>query len=254
MKFACLKAPGGIFEWARLDGDRAEVLDRTPWTGGKPTGRSRTWSEADLGPAAAPGKIVCIGRNYAAHAKELGNEVPKEPLLFFKPTTSLLAPGGTILLPRQSEKVEHEAELGVILGKRCKDVARADALGAVFGYTCVGDITARDLQKKDGQWTRAKGFDTFCPVGPWIETDVDPSNVRVTCRVNGAVRQDGHTKDMIFDIATLVSYISEAMTLEPGDLISTGTPEGVGPLADGDTLEIEISGIGVLRAHVGRPR
>ena len=250
MKFACIAAPGGGSEWVRLEGDRAHVLDRAPWSGGADTGRTRAWSESDLRCPVDPGKIVCIGRNYAAHAKELGNDVPKEPLLFFKPRTSLLATNGTIVLPRQSERVEHEAELGVIVGKRCKNVTRAEATSAIFGYTCVGDITARDLQKKDGQWARAKGFDTFCPVGPWIVTDLDPSALRVACRVNGEVRQDGETKNMIFDVPSLIAYISEAMTLEPGDLISTGTPEGVGPLVAGDRIEIEVSGIGVLRAEV----
>jgi 2-keto-4-pentenoate hydratase/2-oxohepta-3-ene-1,7-dioic acid hydratase in catechol pathway len=253
VRFAVLTR-GNAARFARLDGPVARPLDRAPWLGGAPApdGDSWPWAEAELACPVAPSKIVCIGRNYAAHAKELGNAVPSEPLLFLKPPSALLAPGGTILLPPDSERVEHEAELGVVIGKRCRRVAREAALGHVFGYTCVGDITARDLQKKDVQFTRAKGFDTFCPVGPWIETELDPSAARIVCRVNGAVRQDGTTDRMIFDVGALVSYVSQVMTLEPGDLVVTGTPEGVGPLVEGDTLEIEIVGLGVLRARVAR--
>lgn len=201
---------------------------------------------------AAPSKIVCVGRNYGAHAKELGNEVPKEPLLFMKPPSSLLAPGGTLLLPPESERVEHEAELAVVIGTRGRRIPVARALDHVFGYTIACDVTARDLQKKDGQWTRAKGFDGFCPVGPEVVQGVDPGSLGVRLRVNGQTRQDGNTRDMVFDVATLVAYISNVMTLEPGDLILTGTPEGVGPLVDGDSVEVEIEGIGVLRFGVGK--
>jgi 2-keto-4-pentenoate hydratase/2-oxohepta-3-ene-1,7-dioic acid hydratase in catechol pathway len=245
---------GNERRFARLDGDVARALDRAPWLEGAVarTEESWPWTEPDLRCPVTPSKIVCVGRNYAAHAKELGNSVPSEPLLFLKPPSALLGPAGTIALPPESERVEHEAELGVVIGRRCRRVAREAALGCVFGYTCVGDITARDLQKKDVQFTRAKGFDTFCPVGPWIETHLDPSSARIVCRVNGEVRQDGTTDRMLFDVATLVSYVSGVMTLEPGDLLVTGTPEGVGPLAAGDALEIEIGGIGVLRARVAR--
>jgi 2-keto-4-pentenoate hydratase/2-oxohepta-3-ene-1,7-dioic acid hydratase in catechol pathway len=244
--------PGGDARYAQLDADIARILDRAPWLGGAPTGETRAWSEADLRCPVAPSKIVCVGRNYAAHAKELGSEVPKEPLLFLKPPSSLLDPGGTIVLPPESERVEHEAELGVVIGARAKNVARERALAHVLGYTCVVDVTARDLQKKDVQFTRAKGFDTFCPVGPWIETEIDPSAQRIKCRVSGASRQDGATSNMIFDVPTIVAYVSRMMTLEPGDLVVTGTPEGVGPLVDGDVLEIDVSGVGVLRANVRR--
>ncbi len=203
-----------------------------------------------------PSKIVCIGRNYAAHAKEMGNEAPSEPLLFLKPPSALLDPGGRIVLPEVSARVEHEAELGVVIiaPARAERAGREDALAYVFGYTCVGDITARDLQKKDGQWARAKGFDTFCPVGPWIETELDPRALAVRCRVNGETRQDGVTSNMIFDVPTLLAYASRMMTLEPGDLIVTGTPEGVGPLVGGDRLEIEVGGVGVLRTSVSAAR
>ena len=195
-------------------------------------------------------RIVCVGRNYAAHAKELGNAVPTEPLLFLKPPVGAAESRGDDRAPADSTRVEHEAELAVVIGRRSKGLTREEAANAVFGYTCAGDITARDLQKKDVQFTRAKGFDTFCPVGPWIETDCDASALRVACRVNGTVRQDGNTKDIIFAVPTLVAFVSRVMTLEPGDVILTGTPEGVGPLVAGDALEIGIEGVGVLRAPV----
>jgi 2-keto-4-pentenoate hydratase/2-oxohepta-3-ene-1,7-dioic acid hydratase in catechol pathway len=252
MRFARLNLDERPAAFAELDGGVAHLLEGPPWWGGeKRTGAKRAWADADLLCPVVPTKIVCIGRNYAAHAKEMGNEPPKEPLLFLKPNSALLRPGGAIVLPMDSARVEHEAELGVVIGRRGKDILREDALAHVFGYTCVGDITARDLQKKDGQWTRAKGFDTFCPVGPWIETGLDPSKLRVTCRVNGHIRQDAPTSDMIFDVASLIAYASRVMTLEPGDLIVTGTPEGVGPLVTGDTLEVEVSAIGTLAVHVG---
>jgi len=193
-----------------------------------------------------PTKIVCIGRNYAAHAKELGNEVPAEPLIFLKPPSALLPPGAAIVCPPQSQRVEHEAEIGVVIGRRAKDVAEADALAHVAGYTCLNDVTARDLQRSDGQWSRAKGFDTFCPVGPVVATGLDWRALEVICRVNGAVRQHGHARDMMFGIPRLVSYVSGITTLEPGDVIATGTPEGVGPLVPGDMVEVEIPGIGLL--------
>jgi 2-keto-4-pentenoate hydratase/2-oxohepta-3-ene-1,7-dioic acid hydratase in catechol pathway len=176
--------------------------------------------------------------------------VPAEPLLFLKPPSALLSPGGAVRLPPESARVEHEAELVVVIGKRAKNVAAADALGHVFGYTAACDVTARDLQRKDVQFTRAKGFDTFCPVGPWIETELDPRGVRVRCVVSGQTRQDGATEAMIFDVPTLVAYVSRMMTLEAGDIILTGTPEGVGPLVAGDSLEVEVTGVGVLKLRV----
>ncbi len=193
-----------------------------------------------------PTKIVCIGRNYAAHARELGNEVPAEPLIFLKPPSALLPPGAAIVVPHQSKRVEHEAEIGVVIGARGRDVSEQDALSYVAGYTCVNDVTARDLQKTDGQWTRAKGFHTFCPIGPTVMTGLDYRDLEVICRVNGTVRQHGHARDMMFSIPRLVSYVSGIMTLEPGDVIATGTPEGVGPLVPGDMVEVEIPGIGLL--------
>jgi 2-keto-4-pentenoate hydratase/2-oxohepta-3-ene-1,7-dioic acid hydratase in catechol pathway len=197
-----------------------------------------------------PSKIVCVGRNYAAHAKELGNEVPKQPLLFLKPSSSLIGPDESIVMPGATQQVEYESEIAVVMGKRARKVRAADALGYVRGVTCANDVTARDLQKVDGQWGRAKGFDTFCPVGPRVAEDVDWDNLTVIGRVNGTERQRGSVKDMIFPIPVLIEYISGIMTLEPGDLILTGTPEGVGKLAPGDVVEVEIPGVGILRNTV----
>jgi 2-keto-4-pentenoate hydratase/2-oxohepta-3-ene-1,7-dioic acid hydratase in catechol pathway len=253
MRYARLAPIGRDPLFARLESStEARVLSAAPWAGGTETGERVTWDASMLLAPVSPPKILCVGRNYAAHAKELGHEVPKEPLLFLKPSSAVLAPGGSIVLPSESARVEHEAELGVVIKTTCKNVAASEALSHVLGYTCVGDITARDLQKSDGQWSRAKGFDTFCPVGPWIETELDPRAVRVTCRVNGATKQDGNTSQMMFPVADLIAYASRMMTLEPGDLLVTGTPEGVGPLAPGDRLEIEIEGVGTLACGVVR--
>lgn len=203
-------------------------------------------SEVKLLAPATPSKIVCVGRNYIDHAKELGNEVPQIPLIFLKPPSSIIAPGETIYLPPQSKQVEHEAELVVVIGKRGRHIIAEEAKNYILGYTIGNDVTARDLQKIDDQWTRAKGFDTFCPFGPWIDTEFDPADAVITCRVNGQMRQMASTRDMVFSVSTLVAYISSIMTLEPGDLIFTGTPAGVGPLHDGDVVEVEIDGLGHL--------
>lgn len=251
MRFGRLLVTGESV-WARLDGTRAHVLDRAPWLGGTPGRRVVDWTSDMLRAPVEPRKVLCVGRNYAAHATELGNVVPHEPLLFLKPSSSVAGPGASIELPPESARVEHEAELGVVVGARCKRVAPASALSYVFGYTAVCDVTARDLQKTDGQWSRAKGFDGFCPAGPWVETELDPRDLRIACRVNGVTRQDGRTSAMVFDVPHLVSYMSHAMTLEPGDLLVTGTPEGVGPIEDGDGLEVEIEGVGVLALRVRR--
>ena len=196
-----------------------------------------------------PSKIVCIGRNYADHAKELGNEVPKEPLIFLKPPSALLPPGGTIVMPAVSKQVEFEGEIGVVIGRRAHQVREQDAEAFISGYTCVNDVTCRDLQKTDGQWTRAKGFDTFCPVGPAV-APLDWRTLSVTTRVNGEQRQHAPSSDMIFSIPRLVAHVSAIMTLEPGDIIATGTPAGVGRLAHGDVVEVEVSGVGVLSNRV----
>lgn len=199
----------------------------------------------------SPSKIVCVGRNYAEHAAELGNEVPKDPLLFLKAPSSLIFDGDGIVLPAQSQQVEHEAELAVIIGRECKNIGdEEDPFRFVQGYTCLNDVTARDLQKKDMQFTRAKSFDTFCPIGPHIETDLDVTDLKVTCRVNGAVKQEGRTSQMVFPVAFLIRYISRQMTLKPGDIIATGTPSGVSKLNTGDVCEVEIEGIGILKNSV----
>jgi 2-keto-4-pentenoate hydratase/2-oxohepta-3-ene-1,7-dioic acid hydratase in catechol pathway len=199
-----------------------------------------------------PSKIICVGRNYREHAKELGNEVPTELLIFLKPPSTVIAPGATIVKPKISERVDYEGELGIVIGRTCRNLRDdEDVKPFLRGYTCVNDVTARDLQKKDGQWTRAKGFDTFCPVGPVVTDQLDPSAVAVETRLNGAVKQSGNTRDFIFDVATVVRYISRVMTLNPGDLISTGTPAGVGPVKAGDVVEVTIPGIGTLRNPVG---
>lgn len=205
---------------------------------------------ATLLPPCEPTKIVCVGRNYADHAKELGNEAPSEPILFLKPSSALLAPGGTIVRPAASQLVHHEGELAIVVGREAKNVKAADWRDYVRGFTCANDVTARDLQRKDVQFTRGKSFDTFCPLGPAIESDLDPSDLRLVTRVNGEVRQDGRTSQMIFGCAFLLEFVSAIMTLVPGDVILTGTPAGVGTLESGDTVEVEIEGIGVLRNAV----
>jgi len=197
-----------------------------------------------------PSKIICVGRNYVDHAKELGNDVPKVPLIFLKAPSSVIANGEAVLLPLQAAQVEHEGELVAVIGKRGRNITAEAAKEYILGYTIGNDITARDLQKTDGQWTRAKGFDTFCPFGPWIDTDFDPSDALITCRVNGQMRQLSSTRDMIFNIGALIAYISSVMTLEPGDLVFTGTPAGVGALKPGDVVEVEIDGLGVLKNPV----
>ena len=193
-----------------------------------------------------PGKIVCIGRNYVAHAREMGNDVPAVPMLFLKPPSAVIGPGDPIVLPRWSAQVEHEAEIGVVIGRRIRQASPDEAIVAIRGFTCANDVTARDLQKTDGQWGRAKGFDSFCPVGPMVAEGLDWSALEVVGRVNGEERQRGRSADMHFSIPVLVAFISEVMTLEPGDLILTGTPAGVGPLRHGDLVEVEIPGVGVL--------
>jgi 2-keto-4-pentenoate hydratase/2-oxohepta-3-ene-1,7-dioic acid hydratase in catechol pathway len=208
--------------------------------------------QAVLLPPVRPSKIVCIGRNYREHAAELGHEVPKEPLLFLKATSALLAPGGVVRRPKLSERVDHEGELGVVIGKTCyQPPPDADIRQYILGYTCVNDVTARDLQFADGQWSRAKGFDTFCPVGPIVTSEIDPwAGIGVETRVNGEIRQQGNTRDFIFPLDVVIRHIAQAMTLFPGDLIPTGTPAGVGPLNAGENVEVTVEGVGTLRNPV----
>jgi 2-keto-4-pentenoate hydratase/2-oxohepta-3-ene-1,7-dioic acid hydratase in catechol pathway len=197
-----------------------------------------------------PGKIVCVGRNYIEHAREHEAEVPEVPLLFLKPPSAVIGPGDPIILPVQSEQVEHEAELAVVIGRKARQVAPNEARDYIFGYTAANDVTARDLQRKDGQWTRAKSFDTFCPLGPWIDTEVDPGDLRITCRVNDQIRQMASTREMVFSVFQLMAFISGIMTLDVGDVLLTGTPAGVGPLQGGDSVQVEIEGIGILENPV----
>jgi 2-keto-4-pentenoate hydratase/2-oxohepta-3-ene-1,7-dioic acid hydratase in catechol pathway len=203
-----------------------------------------------LAPVLPRSKVIGIGKNYAAHAAEMGGDVPSEPLMFLKPNTSVIGPGDTIQLPAQSSEVHYEGELAVVIGRICRDVPIERAAEVIHGYTVANDVTARDLQRKDGQFTRAKGFDTFCPLGPWIETDLDPSAVSVQTYRNGDLVQDGNTSDMVFDIPALIAHVSSVMTLLPGDVILTGTPEGVGPMEAGDEIEIVVAGIGSLTNKV----
>jgi 2-keto-4-pentenoate hydratase/2-oxohepta-3-ene-1,7-dioic acid hydratase in catechol pathway len=203
--------------------------------------------DAELLPPVSPGKIVCIGRNYADHAKELGNEPPSEPIIFLKPPSAVIGPEGMIVIPPQSQRVDFEGELAIVVGKTARNIRAAEWRDYVAGFTCANDVTARDLQKKDVQFTRGKSFDTFLPLGPCLSTDIDPAAARLITRVNGEVRQDGNTRDIIFGCDRIFEFISSVMTLNPGDVILTGTPAGVGPLKSGDTVEVEIEGIGTLR-------
>ena len=241
----------GTPRWGAIEGDLVRVLDGRPWDGGRPVGGALPLAEAILLPPCEPSKIVAVGLNYRAHAAEMEKPLPEEPLLFLKAPSALLAPGGTVVLPPDSARVEHEGELALVLGREVRNVSAADALDAVLGFTCLDDVTARDIQRREKVYSRAKGFDTFCPVGPWLETAVaDPQRLDIELRVDGTVRQSGTTADMIFPVAEVIAFISRIMTLHPGDLITTGTPPGVGPLADGQSVEVEIVGIGTLRHRV----
>jgi 2-keto-4-pentenoate hydratase/2-oxohepta-3-ene-1,7-dioic acid hydratase in catechol pathway len=228
-----------------LDGEAHVLAD-----GVTPTGEILKLSEVELLSPVVPTKIVGIGKNYRAHAAEMGGAPPAQPLMFLKPPSSIIATGKTVVLPAISERVDYEAELGVVIGTRAHKVSLKDAMDCVFGYTIVCDVTARDLQQNDGQWTRAKGFDTFCPIGPFITQDIDPRALAIRLRVNGELRQDGSTRDMVFSIAELIVHITQVMTLEPGDVIATGTPDGVGPLKHGDRVVVSIEQLGELEFSV----
>ena len=237
-----------------LDDYQVREISSAPWTEWSQSSIVRPLLAVRCVAPVEPSKIVCIGRNYAAHAAELGNEVPKEPLMFLKPPSSIVGPDEPIVLTPCSQRVEHEGELAIVIGRRCSHLRDSDdTLSYVLGYTCLNDVTARDIQKSDVQFTRGKGFDTFCPVGPHIETDLDPTNVLVETRVNTEVRQSGNTSLMIYPCAFLVRWISRMMTLLPGDVIATGTPAGVGPLVASDVVDVSVTGIGVLRNPVHAP-
>ena len=243
----CRMDVAGTPRWGVIEGELVTPLAAAPWDGIERVGGAILLATARLLPPCEPTKIVAVGLNYRAHAAEMGKELPEEPLLFLKAPSALLPPGGTVVIPRQSGRVEHEGELALVIGATATRVSAANALEYVKGFTCLDDVTARDIQRKEKVYARAKGFDTFCPVGPWLETEVpDPQQLDLELRVNGKVRQRGSTADMIFPVAEVIAFISHIMTLYPGDLITTGTPPGVGPLEPGDAVEIEIAGIGIL--------
>jgi len=247
----CRMDVAGTPRWGVIEGELVTPLAAAPWDGIERVGGAIPLATARLLPPCEPTKIVAVGLNYRAHAAEMGKELPEEPLLFLKAPSALLPPGGTVVIPRQSGRVEHEGELALVIGATATRVSAANALEYVKGFTCLDDVTARDIQRKEKVYARAKGFDTFCPVGPWLETEVpDPQQLDLELRVNGKVRQRGSTADMIFPVAEVIAFISHIMTLYPGDLITTGTPPGVGPLAAGDSVEVEIAGIGVLHHTV----
>jgi 2-keto-4-pentenoate hydratase/2-oxohepta-3-ene-1,7-dioic acid hydratase in catechol pathway len=235
------------------DGDEivASVIGDPLYAGVELTGEQLPLADVRLlAPVIPRSKVVCIGRNYVAHAEELGHDVPKEPLVFLKPNTSVVGPYDPVVYPRQSSNVHFEGELGIVIGRICRDVPPERVADVIYGYTVGNDVTARDLQETDDQWARAKGFDSFCPLGPWIETDLDPSDVRVRTELNGELKQDGRTSLMIFDVPTVVSYITSFMTLLPGDVVLTGTPAGVGPMQVGDDVSVTVDGIGTLTNKV----
>lgn len=246
MKIVRIKA-GDDITYGIADAEGVLVYNGSPFVAWEPTETVVPWDAVQLLAPTLPTKVVCVGRNYAEHAEEMDGEVPDEPIIFIKPATSVIGQNAPVVFPRQSSEVHHEAELAVVIGRIAHNVRAEDVSGYVLGYTAANDVTARDLQRKDGQWTRAKGFDTFCPLGPAIETELDPlERLAVICRVNGEVRQAGFTSDMVFGVAELIEYISSVMTLLPGDVIMTGTPSGVGPVSPGDVMEVEIDGIGTL--------
>ena len=244
---------GEILEGVVQGDELEEISGLDPMLeGGRRVGGKRKLAKLQLMPWGIGRKIVAVGKNYLDHAKELASEVPKEPLIFMKPSSGLIGHGQAIVLPpvSVSKEVHHEAELAVVIGKRLRKASEAECAKAIAGVTCLNDVTCRDIQRAEGQWTRAKGFDTFCPVGPWVTVGLDWSRLRVQCRVNGAVKQNGRTKDQIFPLPHLLAFICAGMTLEEGDIVSTGTPAGVGPIKAGDVCEIEVEGVGVLRNEV----
>ena len=260
MKIARFAGPDGIVSFGVVEGVGPEggIDDDTtvtpiaghPFGSFEASGPAVPYADVRLLAPVLPSKIIAVGKNYAAHAREMGGDVPTEPVIFLKPSTSVIGPGDRIALPVQSEQVEHEAELAVVISRLCSEVPVKRVPEVILGYTCANDVTARDLQRLDGQWTRGKGFDTFCPLGPWIETDVDTSDLAISCRVNGELRQDARTSELERDVDELVAWISNVMTLLPGDVILTGTPAGVGPLVDGDAVSVSISSIGTLTNRV----
>jgi len=241
--------------WGTVEGDCVLVCNDTWFPHGEatPLKTSIPIPDVKILPPVMPGKIVALALNYRSHAMEMGKPLPEEPLFFLKPSTAVVGCGDEVVIPSMSQRVDYEGELALVIGRKATNVPEDDALDYVLGYTCLNDVTARDLQKRDGLFCRSKGFDTFAPLGPWIETDLDPGVVNIITRVNGEVRQQGNTSDLIFKVPKLINFISRVMTLEPGDIISTGTPSGVGELQDGDTVEVTVEGVGTLVNRVVKP-
>ncbi len=246
MRFIRYQTPNEPARYGWILEDRVGPIEGTPFGEFRRADATLPLESVRLLAPVQPSKIICVGRNYAEHAKEHGAEVPEYPLLFLKPPTAVISTGDTVLIPPQSQQVEHEAELVVVIGRRGRWIPAEQVNDYVLGYTVGNDVTARDLQRKDGQWTRSKGFDTFCPLGPWLETEFDPADAMITCHVNGEMRQMASTRDMVFRVRQLVAFASSIMTLEPGDILMTGTPAGVSPLRPGDTVEVTIEGLGKL--------
>lgn len=257
MRLGRVASPDGVaFVSIEGDGSDAVAKEIAEHPFGTPTFTGRSWPLADirlLAPILAS-KVICIGKNYAAHAAEMGGEAPVDPVIFIKPNTSIIGPNASIILPPSSSQVDYEGELAVVIGRPCKDVSAAKASEVILGYTVANDVTARDQQRHDGQWTRAKGYDTFCPLGPWIETALDPSDLEITTEVDGEVRQRSRTSLFLHDIPKIIEWISSVMTLLPGDVILTGTPEGVGPLQAGQNVSVTVEGIGTLTNPVATKR
>lgn len=250
MKIVRFKA-GEDIAYGLAEADGVTLYQGSPFVAWEATETMIPWESVQLLAPVLPSKVVAVGKNYAEHAEEMESDVPEEPIIFLKPATSVVGPGANVVYPSISSEVHHEAELAVVVGKIARNIRAEDASGYIFGYTAANDVTARDLQRKDGQWTRAKGFDTFCPLGPAIETELDPlERLAVISRVNGEVRQAGFTSDLVFGVAEILESITRVMTLLPGDVVLTGTPSGVGPVEPGDVMEIEIDGIGVLANRV----
>jgi 2-keto-4-pentenoate hydratase/2-oxohepta-3-ene-1,7-dioic acid hydratase in catechol pathway len=250
MRFVRYKTKTDPERWGWIHNEGVGPVEGSPFAEFRRLEVDQSQESVTLLAPVQPSKILCIGRNYVAHAREHNAEVPEVPLIFLKPPSSVIGPGEKIILPPQSQQVEHEAELVVVIGRRGRWIPPEFALDYVLGYTIGNDVTARDLQRRDGQWTRAKGFDTFCPLGPWIETEFDAADAMVSCYVNGEMRQMASTRDMVFNVRQLVAYISSVMTIMPGDLLFTGTPAGVGPILPGDVVEVNIEGLGTLRNPV----
>lgn len=241
----------GAPQYGALREERVEALSAAPWAGGQPTGASYALGAVRLLAPCQPGKIICLGRNYREHARELGNPLPQDPLIFLKPPSAVIAPAEPIIYPALSQRVDYEGELAMVIGRRCHRLdLQENPLDSVFGYTCLNDVTARDLQETDGHFARGKGFDSFCPLGPVVATEIDPANLIVETYVNGERRQRGATREMIFSLDAIIRFIARVMTLEPGDVIATGTPAGVGPLRVGDEVEVVVAGVGRLRNPV----